>query len=70
VQIDSESMRIGCQFHSHDRWKKFDDDEIAGMADDATKFWNEWKDTLLSLCDKCKLMSEKNSAAALWRLEK
>jgi hypothetical protein len=52
VTIWDRHMQIGCEFHSHDSWKTFSDDQI-GMMDNKTarKFWDEHKTSLLALCD-------------------
>ena len=51
VLITTQFMRIGCQRHDHDTWKKFTNDEIGNMADEALEFWTQWKEPLLALCD-------------------
>jgi len=52
VTIWDNHMQIGCEFHSHEEWEKFDDERIKDMDDHATEFWIEWKTTLLGICEK------------------
>ena len=51
VLITEGFMRIGCQRHSHEEWKSFDDGAIQSMEDRATEFWAQWKLPLLAMCD-------------------
>ena len=51
VLITAQFMRIGCQRHEHNSWRKFTNDEIGNMADEALEFWTQWKEPLLALCD-------------------
>ncbi|MDC4714839.1 pentapeptide repeat-containing protein [Acinetobacter baumannii] len=44
-------MRIGCQEHSVEDWKSFDDARITGMDSEALEFWNQYKSMLLNMCD-------------------
>ena len=44
-------MRIGCQEHSVEDWKSFDDARITRMDSEALKFWNQHKSMLLNMCD-------------------
>ncbi|EPQ7329991.1 pentapeptide repeat-containing protein [Acinetobacter baumannii] len=44
-------MRIGCQEHSIEDWKSFDDARITGMDSEALEFWNQHKSMLLNMCD-------------------
>ena len=52
------NMRIGCQFHSIERWKGFSDELINRMDSDALEFWNSHKVMLLSICDSYKHKEE------------
>ena len=52
VTIWDEHMQIGCEFHSHKQWAEYDDSRISSMDSNALKFWGEWKDVLLALCNK------------------
>ena len=44
-------MRIGCQEHSVEAWKNFNDDEIKRMNSNALAFWNMYKGLLLKACE-------------------
>ncbi|EHU2485652.1 pentapeptide repeat-containing protein [Acinetobacter baumannii] len=44
-------MRIGCQEHSIEDWKSFDDARITRMDSEALDFWNQHKSMLLNMCD-------------------
>ena len=43
-------MRIGCQEHSVDAWKDFDDERISKMDSNALEFWDKYKTMLLASC--------------------
>ena len=43
-------MRIGCQEHSVDAWKDFDDERISKMDSNALEFWDKYKTMLLAIC--------------------
>ncbi|HCQ9598942.1 TPA: pentapeptide repeat-containing protein [Acinetobacter baumannii] len=45
-------MRIGCQEHSVEDWKSFDDARITRMDSEALEFWNQHKSMLLNMCDR------------------
>lgn len=51
VIISETHMKIGCQFHSHERWKAFPDKIMSLMDNKALEFWTAHKDTLLALCE-------------------
>ena len=44
-------MRIGCQEHSIEAWKEFNDERISSMDSNALDFWNQHKTMLLNMCD-------------------
>ncbi|PCM89998.1 pentapeptide repeat-containing protein [Acinetobacter baumannii] len=44
-------MRIGCQEHTVEAWKSFDDARITRMDSEALEFWNQHKSMLLNMCD-------------------
>jgi len=52
VLITEGFMRIGCQRHSHEEWKSFDNGTIQRMESRAAEFWAQWKLLLLAMCDK------------------
>jgi hypothetical protein len=50
VYILDQHMQIGCELHSLDEWRGFDDARIVAMdGKDALRFWRQHKDALLSL---------------------
>ena len=40
-------IRIGCQYHSREKWAAFTDAEIAEMDDDALEYWSKYRDLIL-----------------------
>ncbi|MCJ0829844.1 pentapeptide repeat-containing protein, partial [Acinetobacter sp. NIPH1876] len=44
-------MIIGCQEHSIEAWKEFNDELISSMDSNALDFWNQHKTMLLNMCD-------------------
>ncbi|MDC4435626.1 pentapeptide repeat-containing protein [Acinetobacter baumannii] len=44
-------MRIGCQEHTVEDWKSFNDARITRMDSEALEFWNQHKSMLLNMCD-------------------
>jgi len=58
VLITEGFMRIGCQRHSHEKWRAFDDDSIARMESRAIEFWAQWKAPLLAMCDNHAITKE------------
>ncbi len=59
IQVDkysicytSEIIQIGCQNHTIDEWRSFDDKAITEMDDGALEWWKEWKDWLFDLIEK------------------
>ena len=51
VLITEGYMRIGCQRHTHEEWRSFDDAAIAEMEPRAADFWGRWGQALLAMCD-------------------
>jgi hypothetical protein len=54
VTIWDNHMQIGCEFHPHKEWAAFNDARIDRMDQHAQRFWRDWKDTLLAMCEKHK----------------
>lgn len=52
ILITHRYMRIGCQRHSHEEWKSFDEESIKKMEGRANEFWEVWKEPLLAMCTK------------------
>ena len=50
VIVSSVTMRIGCQKHTHEKWRNFTDEQISEMDENALTFWRSRKETLLSVC--------------------
>ncbi len=46
VTYTAEVMQIGCQRHTIDEWRGFDDDEINNMDGSALDWWKKWKDCI------------------------
>ncbi len=59
VLISRGYMRIGCQIHTHAKWKGFTDEQIKSMSPDALEFWKDNKTLLLKLCSNHKKASDK-----------
>ena len=51
VSTDGKSIQIGCQHHSVDEWRAFDDRAIAKMDSGALEFWKAHKDMVLGLAE-------------------
>ena len=58
VSTDGKSIQIGCQHHSVDGWRAFDDRVIARMDEEALTFWKWHKDMILSLAEVRETMEE------------
>ena len=44
IVYSSEYLQIGCERHLIDEWWEFDDETIDRMDEQATEFWDKWKD--------------------------
>ncbi len=44
-------MQIGCQRHSVEEWKLFNDKQISSMGNGALEFWNKYKTMILAVCE-------------------
>jgi len=44
ISFTAEVMAIGCQQHSIEDWKGFDDSKINCMGSSALEWWKKWKD--------------------------
>ncbi|MBS4051904.1 MAG: pentapeptide repeat-containing protein [Methylomonas sp.] len=52
VLVTPEYLKIGCEQHSHDYWRSFDDRRILQMAGkNAAEFWADNKTWLLERCE-------------------
>ncbi|MBP9869871.1 MAG: pentapeptide repeat-containing protein [Nitrosomonas sp.] len=45
-------IRIGCQSHSINEWKNFNDQQIADMDSKALDFWKQNKELIIGLCER------------------
>ena len=60
VSTDGKSIQIGCQHHSVDEWRAFDDRVIARMDSGALNFWKKYKLVVLGLAEVRKNMEEES----------
>jgi len=44
ITVTDNHMKIGCQQHTIEQWRDFEDDEIAIMDDGALEWWEKHKD--------------------------
>lgn len=49
IIIMDTHIKIGCKLYSHDEWSNFTDEQINEMDVGALKWWNEWRNFVLSL---------------------
>ena len=49
VQITG--TRIGCQYHANDEWRKFSDEQISAMDDEALEWWMHYKHLVFAAMD-------------------
>ena len=61
VSTDGKSLQIGCQHHSVNEWREFDDQRIAQMDEEALVFWNQYKDVILRLAEVRKNVEDSNA---------
>lgn len=55
VYVHNNAVRIGCQHHTHEEWKKFTDEEIAEMDDKALEWWHKYKPLIIAAMDAVSL---------------
>ena len=60
ILISEQYLEIGCQRHTHNEWKAFDEAQIKSMESRAADFWNANKVWILSACDAHKTESLKS----------
>jgi len=51
IYATDTELIIGCQRHTFERWKEFDDRAIARMDPEALEFWRAHKTTIFSLIE-------------------
>jgi len=44
-------MQIGYERHTIEKWRQFDDDNVAWLTDEALEWWTKWKDTIFKLIE-------------------
>ena len=49
ISYTSNILNVGCQSHSIDDWKNFDDDEIEKMDEGALEWWNRWEPIIMEI---------------------
>ena len=55
ITITPLHIKIGCQYHAHEAWWNFTDEQIEKMDGyDAINFWRIWKEPLKQICDAMK----------------
>ncbi|RMF53250.1 MAG: pentapeptide repeat-containing protein [Bacteroidetes bacterium] len=54
IQVHADSVRIGCQHHSHEEWMAFSDEEIAKMDDRALDWWRRYKPVVAAMIEAVK----------------
>ncbi len=52
--IQPETIRIGCQYHTTQQWKEFDDNAISRMSDGALKYWKKNKNIIITIAESLK----------------
>ncbi len=51
ITYTADRLQIGCQNHSIEEWRGFDDETIETMAEGAIEFWHKWKDIILKIIE-------------------
>jgi uncharacterized protein YjbI with pentapeptide repeats len=51
VSYTADRLQIGCQNHSIEEWKNFDDEQIQSMAGGALEWWQIWKPVIFNIID-------------------
>ena len=55
ITITPLHIKIGCQYHAHEAWWNFTDEQIKKMdGESALNFWKIWKEPLKQICDAMK----------------
>lgn len=63
VTYTSEILQIGCQRHTIEEWKIFDDTKITNMDSGALEWWNKWKPVIFQLIEMSPAEPTKNEGA-------
>ena len=48
IGFTKDTLQIGCQRHSIEKWKSFKDEDIIHMALNALDWWKKWKDFIFT----------------------
>ena len=51
VTYTADVIQIGCQRHTIEKWKKFDDETIKRMDSGALEWWKKWKPILMHIIE-------------------
>ena len=51
ITYTSKVIQIGCQRHTIEEWKNFDDEKIKRMDSKALNWWNKWKPILMQIIE-------------------
>lgn len=51
VAYTFDRLQIGCENHSIEEWRGFEDEAIAKMNAGALDWWRKWKDTILKIIE-------------------
>ena len=51
VSYTDTILNIGCQSHTIEEWKNFDDEKISSMDDDALNWWRVWKPIIMNIIE-------------------
>ena len=55
ITITPLHIKIGCQYHAHEAWWNFTNEQIEKMdGESALNFWKIWKEPLKQICDAMK----------------
>ena len=60
IYINRETTSIGCETHTNEAWRDFDDDRIASMDSHALKWWKIHKPMVLAAMDAVMAQEEKH----------
>lgn len=53
VTITDTHLKIGCEFHTFEKWQEFDDKRIIGMdGKDAVKWWKAHKPLIMGIIEE------------------
>jgi hypothetical protein len=53
IAFTKDMLEIGCQRHSIEAWRNFDDSEVNDMHPQALVWWHKWKDHILKTIELC-----------------